>query len=590
MKFLNKIGAWAVMALAMTACVDQDPDIQDFPSADVDFTYEVADDQYQVDYYVVSEIRFNNTSAKAGNLRWNFGGAEVEYRHETNASSNNPVVQFKKAGRYNVSLTVEGVGTRTYPILISDIQPKLTTTVADMVVIGQTAVSFAVDTPNPEGKKIQCTITFPDGTTDAESGAEVENPFVFEREVEADGSVKDTRVIPSVKFAEIGSRKVTVDAMFDFEGTEPRLLEQGYFNVQVACDVPAPTLYYAERNGNIKALKLVDPTKYTVYPYDMGVISGDSPFNLCYASYDVTNDEGLTEKQEFIYILDAGKQYYYVNDGTGLGDGKITAMRTDGTGVNTVISNVGLHAYNDPYFGFVKGETLYYSDRNTGIRKMSVKDRNQVETAEGIAEGENYFMKLQWINFYGAGISYGAIPGGFLCDSSGIWWLACHFNGPGVYRFKDSDVHTDGKINPAAVPYPIFLSGSYFKSFTIDEDNGKFYAWSMLQKKGFFVYDLPKTTDGSTFDAQKGYVEVFEMNADPINTTASEGVYTTQMAVDKTTGNVFFAFRAASDEPTYKSGIYYYNPNDPGKLNVYGETEGEAGIGLVINPTPTQLF
>lgn len=585
MKFLNKIGAWAVMALAMTACVDQDPDIQDFPSADVDFTYEVNGNEFQVDYYVVSEIRFTNTSAKTGNLTWNFGNAEYEFR-EGDAHSANPVVKFKKAGRFNVTLTVDGVGSRTYPLLIADIQPKLTSTVTDMVVVGETGVSFAVDTPNPEKLKIKYTMTFPDGTID-ENGVEVENPFVFF--VGTDGNY--SREIPTVKFKEIGSRKVTVDADFDFEGAEERRLEQGYFNVQVACDKPAPTLYYAEKNGNIKALKIVDDNEYTVYPYDMGVVSGDNPFNLCYASYDATNDEGVTEKQEFIYILDCGKQYYYTSDGTGLGDGKITAMRTDGTNVNTVISNVGLHAYNDPYFGFVLGETLYYSDRNTGIRKMSVKDRNQVETAAGQGEADNYFVKLQWLDYYGAGISYGAIPGGFLRDSSGIWWLALHFNGPGVYRFKDSDVHTDGNVNPAATPYKIFLSGSYFKAIAIDEARSKFYAWSMLNGKGLFVYDLPSTSEGSTFDANKGSDKFFPMMADPINSTASEGVYTTQMAVDNASGKLFFAFRASTaDGETKPSGIYYYDPSTGAEPAIYGETQDEQGIGIVINPNPTQLF
>lgn len=598
MKFLNKIGAWAVMALAMTACVDQDPDIQDFPSADVDFTYEVADDEYQVDYYVVSQIRFNNTSAKTGALRWNFGRAVVEYV-DGSASSNNPVVMFKQAGRYNVSLTVEGVGTRTYPILIADIQPKLTSVVkgedeSDLVVVGQTAVSFEVDTPNPQGKKIEYTLTFPSGTTDAETGLEVENPFVFVREVLEDGTYKDTKddvlcTVPSVKFAEIGSRKVTVDAKFDFEGDEQRNLEQSYFNVQVACDVPAPTLYYAEKDGNIKALKLVDDSKYTVYPYDMGVVSGDNPFNLCYAAYDAVNDEGVAEKQEYIYILDCGKKYYYSSAPDGEGDGKITAMRVDGTGVNTVISNVGMYGFNDPYWGFVVDETLYYSDRNQGIRKMSVKDRNQMETATTVAGGDNYLVKWNWLNYYGSGISYGAIPGGIYYDKSNKWWVAMHYSGAGVYRFKNSDIHTDGQIG-VAKPYPIFLSGSYFKTFTIDEDRNKFYAWSYLNKKGFFVYDLPSDSEGSTFETGKGYVAAFDMEADPINTTASEGVFTTQMAVDKTTGNVFFAFRASSDEKAYKTGIYYYNPDSTPQPVIYGETEGEAGLGLVINPNPSQLF
>ena len=73
MKFLNKLGLLALFAFAMSACVDQDPEIQNFPDPDVDFTYEVAGDQYTLDYYVVSPIQFKNTSAKTGTVTWNFG-------------------------------------------------------------------------------------------------------------------------------------------------------------------------------------------------------------------------------------------------------------------------------------------------------------------------------------------------------------------------------------------------------------------------------------------------------------------------------------------------------------------------------------
>ena len=62
MKFLKKIGLFAASLLVMTACVDKDPEFQDFPDPDVDFTYNVAGDEYTLDFYVVTSIQFNNVS------------------------------------------------------------------------------------------------------------------------------------------------------------------------------------------------------------------------------------------------------------------------------------------------------------------------------------------------------------------------------------------------------------------------------------------------------------------------------------------------------------------------------------------------
>ena len=51
MKFLNKLGILGLFALAMSACIDQDPEIQNFPDPDVDFTYQVSGDEYTLDYW-----------------------------------------------------------------------------------------------------------------------------------------------------------------------------------------------------------------------------------------------------------------------------------------------------------------------------------------------------------------------------------------------------------------------------------------------------------------------------------------------------------------------------------------------------------
>ena len=52
----HKFGLLAVMMLLLGACTDKDPAYGNFPTKDVDFTYNVDGDQYQLDFYVVSTI------------------------------------------------------------------------------------------------------------------------------------------------------------------------------------------------------------------------------------------------------------------------------------------------------------------------------------------------------------------------------------------------------------------------------------------------------------------------------------------------------------------------------------------------------
>ncbi len=605
MKFLNKIGAWSVLALAMVACVDQDPEIQDFPSADVDFTYEVnvkseEDAKYKIDYYVVSEIKFNNTSAKTGAIKWNFGTTEYELR-EGDETSSNPIVKYKTEGRYNVTLTIEGVGSRTYPILIYDIMPKLTikkdeTAESDLIEVNLTSVAFDLELPNPEKKDVEYKLTFPSGTINTATSQPITE---LNLNWTADGGFSQD--LPIVKFSDIGSRQIQVEAKFDVAvGGENRDLEPSFLNVQVACDVPAPTLYYAAKDGNIKALKLVDTdnVSYGVYPYDLGVISGDNPFNMCYAKYTVEDkNAGTSEVRENLYVLDAGQKHYYSGTPETEGDGKITAMGLDGSNVNVVIANTGLHGFNDPYYGTVVGNYLYYTDRNIGVRKIALTERNQMETATDAGGATNYFVKEQWLDYYGAGISYGAIFSSLYCDSEKVWWLGMHFNGQAIYRFKETDIKTDGKVNNATLPYGRVLTSSQIKSFTIDEEMDRLYIWRRDGEKGFYAYELPKNNkedlDIYSVAANNMIKAKHLMEADPINTTADEGVYTTQLAVDPNSHRVFFAYRSTDK---YPSGIYYYDPNGPKSgaatecCTLYGNTEGEAGLGICINPNKTKLF
>ena len=575
MKLMKNIVLMALLAVTMVACVEETPDYGNFPGKDVDFTYNVDGDQYSLDFYVVSTIQFNNTSAKSGALKWDFGDG-------TTSTEANPRHKYEEAGVYQVSLTVEGVGTRTYPLLIYDIAPVLSVVeqTDPTIVINDVAVKLGVELPNPENLICHYVWMFPDGTTDAE-GNEI---TTFEANSLPDGTIPDPGML---RFKHIGSQKIEIQTWFDINGKNRRL-QDSYVNVQVGSSIAAPTLYYAEFGGNIKAYKLVDLSKLPPgtknMPFDMGVNSGNMPTQLVFATEVNTTGDGTTE-QDNVYILDCGKQYYYVNDENGnLGDGKITVMSADGANVNVMITNVGGHAFSDPFQGFSDGTYLYYTDRNTGIRRIPLSTRGEVEhTVNSSTEG--YFVVNNQLGYYGQGIAYGAIHTGIYQDRTGMFWWGKNYSGYGIYRFRTTDI---GKTTTA--PYKIVLATTQPRAFALDEDLKYLYVWmtkGTTPSVGFGQYPLP--AESETVD-YPNYIKFIDMDADPINTTDAEGVYTTQFAIDFNSPDhlVYFGFRAASTEKNYTTGLSYFNPTD-GKIYNYNGNKDKI-LGVCINPRLTKLF
>ena len=583
MKLLNKflVASAAALTLAgMTACSDDEPELKHFDSKDVDFTYNVDGEEYTLDYYVVSNVKFNNTSSKTGSVHWDFGDG-------TESTESSPVHKYVKAGTYDVTLTIDGVGSTQHPILIYDIVPILTVAEqsTDIVENNNTTLSFNLELPNPENLKVRYEWKFPEGTMD-EDGNEL---TTFTGYSDANGNIEYPG---KVKFRNIGSQKVEISSWFDLDG-ENRRLEDTYLNVQVGCAEPAATIYYAQRGGNIKALKIVDtstlPKGTKVMPFDMGVSAGQTVMNLVYADVNETDGDGNPVQNGYIYILDAGKQYYYINDESGLmGDGMINVMRPDGTGVNTVITNVGGNAFSDPFLGWADNQNLYYTDRNTGFSSIELTARSAVQgkTLNGSTyQRDSYIVQNNLIPYYGRGIAYGAISTGLYRDSKNVWWWAKNYSGTGIYRFKNTDIYkTQKEAEAAKLPYAIVCYNAKIRSFAVDETRGNLFMWRLDGTPGFYHYALPGDQEGSP--AQLGSVA---MDADPVNTTDAEGLCTTQMAVDQETGLVYFCFRpTATDGSKMAAGITYYDPATK-KMTHYGDAN-DLGMGICINPHKTKLF
>lgn len=570
MKFIKNISLLFLLGLTMVACVDKTPDYGNFPSKDVDFTYSVDGDEFTLDFYVVSTIQFNNTSVKPGAVSWDFGDGNT-------STENNPLHKYEKAGLYEVTLTVEGVGSRTYPLLIYDITPVLTVAKQsdETVVINDVTVEMNIFLPNPENLITRYEWIFPDGTMTAD-GTPITSFTGYSHE---DGSIDYPGIL---KFKHIGSQKIELKTWFDING-ENRRLEDSYVNVQVGCSFPCKTIYYAVQDGNIKAIKLPDmsqlPEGTKVLPFDMGVSSGSMPQQMVLVNGTEADENGVV--QDNIYILDAGKQYTYINDETtSNGDGKINVMSADGLSVNTMVSNVGQAAFDDPFQGCSDGEYLYYTDRNLGVRKRPLTDRGAKESTEA----QGYLVQNNWLAYYGKGISYGAIHTGILLDSKGVFWWPKSYSGNGIYRFRVSDINKSGTI-----PFPIVLSGSNPKAFILDEARNMMYVWITKGSPGagFVAYDLPDDTSGGSINQYAAFVK---MDADPINSTDDEGVFVSQFALDNSNGNVYFGFRKdpKDSQGKYATGLYYYAPGASDVTKV--DNVNDKILGIVINERETKLF
>ncbi len=199
-----------------------------------------------------------------------------------------------------------------------------------------------------------------------------------------------------------------------------------------------------------------------------------------------------------------------------------------------------------------------------------------------------YFCVNNMLNYYGNGIAYGAIHTGLYLDRTGVFWWGKNYSGNGIYRFRTSDIGEASATKTGPIPFPIVLQATQPRAFTLDEDLGNLYVWMCkggTPGPGFTCYPMPGASEGLDYDK---YTAFINMEANPENTTADEGVYTTQFAVDALTHYVFFGFRAATTEKTYTTGLKYFNPEDKKVYDFNGNRERI--LGVCINPRLTSLF
>lgn len=556
--YFNQLIVIGLLGLLATGCIDNEPEIEELPSAAVAFNYEVTDDSYKLDYYVGATVQFTSISSLAGECVWDFGDGSDPVKGETVTH------KYARAGTFTVKLTIADLKYNIQPILIKDIVPIMSVDPIEGGVceVLTSAVSISVELPNPENLQEEYVWKFPQGTTD-------ENGTVITESTSSNPG--------KIRFSHVGSQTVRLQVKLG-----GRMLEEGKVNVQVAYNKEVPTLYYAEKGGNIKALKLVDnkPVGMNIYPFDMGVSSGKHPLNL------VFNDASL-------YILDCGQQFTYVDDAAGiLGDGRITLMSKDGSKVETMLSNVGGAAFNDPFYGYIEGSNLYFANRNTGICKIGLSERNKVYSAAEYP----WYVQNATLGYYGNGWSYGSMNASFTKINS-TWYWCKTFNGTGIFRFLESDILpapiTGGQPAPAA---GVALSGMSPKSLVWDAKNQVIY---------FSIYDtgyegLYRCTlaELSAIGGTRSNLTPYKLlttngkSVTPITETGKgegstgEFIGISQLAIDESTGCVYFGLRSANPDEV-KSGLMRYNP---ATKKIEHVIEGVEIYGVAINNSKTKLF
>lgn len=384
----------------------------------------------------------------------------------------------------------------------------------------------------------------PNGTTDISIYASIP-PMVTESD-EAEYISNVTLVVPSecvdmYAAHSFWGRAKEIVGNEDFEGHG----WSGYIE-------PAPNgLYFAEKDGNICYYDMVNKEVIDTY-----IPSGAHTFQL--ASWHGA-----------IYGVNAGEQYYYINDANDeLGDGELYVVNKRETGFSksTIVNNKNrsdggvYQAFLDPFHILIDNDSIYYTCRIFSVGGVKVLPAKEVYNTPYMTSNEvPIFATGERLPYYHRGIIfYGAIHGGLQRDSEGVYWHAFRYNGDGIIRYKQSDIYaTSQEAQSALNPYPIIAAGFKPTAMFLDEKNDFIYVFSSdMTNHG--VYRMPISTirNGGSTTFPGAWELIDNSPASPENITAGEGVYVRQFTSD---GNYIYWAYIAEEGSGNKSGVKRVN-------------------------------
>jgi len=340
------------------------------------------------------------------------------------------------------------------------------------------------------------------------------------------------------------------------------------FTVEVKKQL-APTLYVAEKDGNLYAIKIYASGEPEVI--DMGIESGEHPLTLAFY-----NDR--------LYVFNAGSAIRFTADPEDV-PGKIFSVAYDGTDYITHIT-FHTHPYDDAFFGSVSNGTIYFTDRRNDVTAIPVttkdavwgdngNDANPPEFPALVANNQLAYYKSFRDNIDG-GPSYGwgALNGTFV-KFRGLYFWGKNSNHKGLYIFSDNDIGVTDKL-PSDPGEGVILFDYTVRAFVIDSVNERIFFSSNKVNPGFFVANMDGSDvtliDDAEFDAEGGQ---------------SERVAITGIALDYLNGYVYWAYRGPADpdttlNPLLQTGIKRFPLDGNGQVDYL--VKDLAAYGIAFDP------
>ena len=334
---------------------------------------------------------------------------------------------------------------------------------------------------------------------------------------------------------------------------------------------PAPNgLYFAKKDGNIcyfDGENVID----TYIP------AGSHTFQL--ASWHGA-----------IYGVNAGEQYYYVNDENNtLGDGELYVVnkREQGFSKSTIVNNKNYgdgknyQAFLDPFHIMIENDSIYYTCRNFSVGGVKVLPAKEVYNTPYMTSDEvPVFAAGHLLPYYGIYYNYATIHAGLQRDSEGVYWHALNYSGNGICRYKQSDIYTtQQQAQSASRTYPKIADGVKLSAMFLDEKNDYIYIFSTLSGyHGVYRARISAVKNGGyeLFATSAKKWELIDSSpASAENNTDNEGVYVRQFTSDS--NYVYWAYIAEKGSG-YKSGIKRVNATGTPKVEYVVEDVEAYGI------------